>query len=155
MLTFIDEARNHETLYQPNLEALLEKLKKTNYYSENKMAIVTRNSQKGVEHFKKRLGSYSDCFALYLSRDYLPYKPNPQSLLDIAEKFKVPIESVLMVGDSHHDMIYGRRANAQTCLFTTEHHWDDAHEKSVLEDEPDFVIHDLLNLDDVLETSKK
>jgi phosphoglycolate phosphatase-like HAD superfamily hydrolase len=125
-------------------------LKHNDYRAKNKLAIVTRNSQKGLNHFKERLGNYSDCFSIYLSRDYLPYKPNPKSLLDIANRFGVSIGDVLMVGDSHHDMIYGKKANAQTCLFTTEEHWTSAHDKSVEEDEPDYIIHDLIDLVEII-----
>lgn len=40
-----------------------------------KKSIVTRNSQKSIDHFLKKLGF--DYFSIKLTRDFIPFKPHP------------------------------------------------------------------------------
>ncbi|KAL0486224.1 haloacid dehalogenase [Acrasis kona] len=146
----IEEEARDRVAYQPNLESLINYFRSTELYNK-KLAIVTRNSAAGLDHFKKKLGKDTDCFNIYISRDFLPYKPHPGSLLHISKEFDTPTKNILMVGDSHHDIAYGKAAGAQTCLFTTEEHWTETHDKCVEEDQPDYVIHDLMNLKDIVQ----
>ena len=115
-------------------------------------AVVTRNSQRSLQFFLEKLGpKYADFFSLLLSRDFRPYKPNPDCLFHIAKELGLESpQNMIMVGDSYHDISCGKKASAFTCLYSQENDWREVHTKCVEEYEPDFICHNLSHLVDVV-----
>lgn len=85
--------------------------------------LVTRNVQTSVAHFHANAWPLPP-FAPALARDFKPYKPAPDALLHICERWGVHPSEVVMVGDSpKDDVVSGNRAGAVTVLLDTEGKW--------------------------------
>ncbi|EFC40797.1 predicted protein [Naegleria gruberi] len=151
----VESEANDKLEFQPYLFETLDELKKLQLDEKSPLkhfAIVTRNSQSTLQLFIEKLGSnYSDFYTILHGREYLPYKPNPQCLTRIAEELNVPIENMIMIGDSFHDIVCAKKAGALSCLYTQETDWDDKHTECVEKYEPDFICHDLRHLIDIVQ----
>ena len=86
-------------------------------------------------------------FRIQISGDTLPQKkPDPRPLRYAAEFFKVPAESMLMVGDSRNDVQAARAAGTQiVCVPYGYNHGED-----IAAENPDAVIDDLTQLVELL-----
>lgn len=169
LLDIIDQVEreaNDRLQFQPNMEHCLTELHKLSLREKQEhcqsqleyAAIVTRNSQESLQFFLDKLADrpFIDLFSVKLSRDFRPYKPSPEPLLHIARQLNIPPENCLMVGDSFHDIDSAKKTGlVQSCLFTRMDHWDEKHDKCVIEYEPDFVIHDLIDLVDIVRASNE
>eukprot|EP00850_Spirogloea_muscicola_P011390 SM000070S21356 [mRNA] locus=s70:623539:625164:+ [translate_table: standard] len=102
-------------------------------------------------------------FAPALSREFLPYKPDPAPLLHICNAWSVLPTEVLMIGDSvKDDIVCGRRAGASTCHLDSSCQFPaeaaDPKRRATpcqeanQEQEPDFRIASLTQLQELLET---
>ena len=156
LLQIIDDIEaegNVKLEFQPNMELLLQRLHDSHHVEH--VAIVTRNSQSSLEFFLDKISHqpYAKCFTINLSRDFRPYKPNPDPLIHIANYVNVPTESCIMVGDSIDDMKSSKAANCQSCLFTQNDHWTEKHTECVSSLHPDYVVHDLLDVHSIVELS--
>jgi len=85
------------------------------------VALVTRNSRLSVDHLHTALCEPAGMprFDPAISRDDggIPPKPDPTALLGIAERWALPPESLLMVGDSpSNDVAFGKAAGAHAAL---------------------------------------
>lgn len=74
--------------------------------------------------------------------DSFPAKPAPDVILKSVELFGVPVEEVLMIGDSAADMEAGKRAGVRTCAVRYGY----GKEADLSRHEPDFWIDDLRQL---------
>jgi phosphoglycolate phosphatase len=74
-------------------------------------------------------------------------KPDPCALLKIIEKYKIPNDRVLFIGDMTIDVETGKNAGAKTCAVT--YGFDD--KEKLKKSSPDFLIDDLLELKDLIE----
>ncbi|MCS6924940.1 MAG: HAD family hydrolase [Candidatus Binatia bacterium] len=79
------------------------------------LAIVTRNSRTSLLAVCAKLGIEVD---VYVARDDAPPKPDPACLYYAAQRLRIPIDGLLMVGDFRHDIEAGRAAGAMTVLLT-------------------------------------
>ena len=85
--------------------------------------LVTRNVQTSVAHFHANAWPLPP-FTPALARDFKPYKPAPDALLHICERWGVHPSEVVMIGDSaKDDIVSGNRAGAVTVLLDTEGKW--------------------------------
>ena len=85
--------------------------------------LVTRNVQTSVAHFHANAWPLSP-FTPALAREFKPYKPAPDALLHICERWGVHPSEVVMIGDSaKDDIVSGNRAGAVTVLLDTEGKW--------------------------------
>ncbi|WP_105201324.1 MULTISPECIES: HAD family hydrolase [unclassified Pseudoalteromonas] len=78
------------------------------------MAIVTRNSEQATGIKMSRNPIPID---LVLTRDDAPAKPNPSALLHIAERWQMPVQHLLYVGDYKYDIQAAHNANMRACLY--------------------------------------
>lgn len=95
----------------PDLGAL-EELKKLNL----KLAAVSNASQECTE-FVLELFGLRKYFDLVIGKDYSNLdgvKPNPYLIEKALKELSLTPEETLMVGDSHHDVIAGKRAGMKT-----------------------------------------
>ncbi|CAL54658.1 HAD hydrolase, subfamily IA [Ostreococcus tauri] len=80
-------------------------------------ALVTRNAASSVDFFHDEVWSIAP-FSPWLSREFKPYKPAPDALLHICEKWGCSASEIIMVGDSaKDDVVSGNRAGAITVLL--------------------------------------
>ncbi|EFN52132.1 hypothetical protein CHLNCDRAFT_27049, partial [Chlorella variabilis] len=113
-------------------------------------ALVTRNVNASIAFFHRHHFTLPP-FTPALSREFAPYKPNPASLLHIAEKWGVPPEELVMVGDSaKDDIVCGNRAGAVTILLDEERRWGSVMELQG-EERPHFIARSLGEVQQVLE----
>ena len=85
------------------------------------MSIVTRNTDKTLQHFFKQLSTPHTMIGLSRDNNDFPSKPHPASLIDIVQnKWSIPLptQDVLMIGDSvSNDVVFGNTAGVATVLF--------------------------------------
>jgi HAD superfamily hydrolase (TIGR01509 family) len=98
----------------------------------DRIAILTRNA--------RELATLTlDCIGLgevflaedVLGRESAPPKPRPDGLLQLAARWQVAPERLVMVGDHAHDLECGRAAGALTVLIGPENCWPDLAEVHV------------------------
>ncbi|KAJ2510765.1 hypothetical protein H4217_007706 [Coemansia sp. RSA 1939] len=88
------------------------------------IAIITRNNRLAVEHFlntvvgrlpeeEQRLFAFDPA----IDRAFKPAKPAPEAMLHISQRWKVPPEQLLMVGDHGDDLLCGLRAGSVVALL--------------------------------------
>ncbi len=106
-----------------------------------KTALLTRNSAQSVRTVLERFGLEFDCC---LSREDAEPKPSPEAVLQIAQRFGVPPQEVLMVGDYVFDVQAGRAAGARTVFVRNA-------KVPVPPAEADYAIGDLRELLDLLD----
>eukprot|EP00128_Syssomonas_multiformis_P004867 Colp12_sorted_trinity150504_noHs@8936 len=121
----LEAARNVQL--QPGLLDLLEVLDE---HCKLPRAIVTRNGNHAVELFLEHLLKYkvhpgsNGGFSTILTRDFLPFKPSPDSVFHICEKWGVSPKGVVFVGDGKDDLLCGRAAGSHTILLRNDHNGD-------------------------------
>ncbi len=81
------------------------------------LAILTRNSD-----FSSRIKIAKNEIPIpyLITRENSKPKPDPSALHEIASRFSLPSEAVLMVGDYKYDLQAGRNARMPTCLVHYE-----------------------------------
>jgi HAD superfamily hydrolase (TIGR01549 family) len=121
----------NEVIYEMEQEALrtmkrmpgAEELGK--FFDDKKLprGLVTRNVQTSVAHFHANAWPLPP-FTPALAREFKPYKPAPDALLHICERWGLDPSEVVMIGDSaKDDIVSGNRARAVTVLLDTEGKW--------------------------------
>ncbi|KAK6645835.1 hypothetical protein PHAVU_L001872 [Phaseolus vulgaris] len=112
--------------------------------------LITRNVKSAVDLFHERFGI---TFSPALSREFLPYKPDPAPLLHICSLWEVQPNEVIMIGDSlKDDVACGRRAGAFTCLLDQNGRYDSS-EYADVEFKPDFKVSSLADVYSVLDVN--
>lgn len=106
-----------------------------------KTALLTRNSAESVRTVLDRFELEFDCC---LSREDAEPKPSPDAVLEIARRFGVRPQEVLMVGDYVFDMQAGRAAGTRTAFVRNA-------KLPVPPAEADYVIGNLRELLDLLD----
>jgi len=83
--------------------------------------IISRNSKKSVERALENFTNISiKDFDEIISRDSsFPVKPDPTSILYIADKLNIESKEIVVIGDYIHDIDAGRNANATTIYKET------------------------------------
>ncbi|XP_008789474.1 haloacid dehalogenase-like hydrolase domain-containing protein At2g33255 isoform X2 [Phoenix dactylifera] len=111
--------------------------------------LITRNIKAAVDLFHQRFGMK---FIPALSREFLPYKPDPAPLLHICSTWGIRPSEVMMIGDSaRDDVVCGNRAGAFTCLLDETGRY--CSPESLSDDQkPDFKVSSLIEVHSLLET---
>jgi HAD superfamily hydrolase (TIGR01549 family) len=101
------------------------------------VAILTRNSRASWETLRER---FNFPFDRVYAREDGPMKPDPISVITLAEQMNVPLPKVLCVGDYLFDIQVGRAAGTQTALLVN-------HGKiPSFADQADYLIHNLMEI---------
>ena len=132
--------RLKEVSLYPHVKEILELFKnKTKIIISNKRDefIIKILADQGLNrYFKEVLGGDSaSCL-----------KPDPCALLKIIEKYKIPIDRVLFVGDMTIDIETGKNAGVKTCAVT--YGFDD--KEKLKKSNPDLLIDDILELKELI-----
>lgn len=102
--------------------------------SSKKTDVLLRNLQtlKIAQFFKDYIGS-----------DQVEnYKPHPDGILKLVERYQIDIEDSIMIGDAIFDIQMGKSAGCRTCAIT----WGSHSEELLLTESPTFCIHKVSNL---------
>ena len=122
----------------PGMMEVLEQLQNRNVkcfvVSSKKTDVLKRNlATLQIESF------FQDCIG---SDQVQHYKPHPQGIEILLERFSLEAKGCLMVGDAIFDIEMGKRAGCQTCAVT----WG-SHSKEMLQRaQPDFVVEQVEDL---------
>ena len=122
MLRIIEEfeAEGRERFaLQPGINEMLEAF----HESQIKMAIITRNDQRGVEHFLKHLKPrFQDgkIFSHIITREFKPIKPDPAAVFHICKQWNIKCCNTVFVGDHKHDIECGHAAGSVTVLLNNQ-----------------------------------
>ncbi|KAJ1648126.1 hypothetical protein LPJ64_000579 [Coemansia asiatica] len=88
------------------------------------IAIITRNNQVAAQHFLEQVVTRQPKdqwkwfrFDPVLDRSFKPTKPHPQGLLHISQKWGIPPQELMMVGDHLDDLLCGVRAGSVSALL--------------------------------------
>lgn len=147
---FIDLAFNKgELKLAKNIKKTLIKLKNMGY----KLAIGTGTLRVLMEMTIERfnLDRFFDAFVAF--DDVENPKPAPDTFIVAAEKINIAPKNCLVVGDSTFDVIGARQAGCITVFYF--HEYDEHKEGEIEKVNPDFVIHDHLEILDILNEVQK
>jgi phosphoglycolate phosphatase len=107
-----------------------------------KLAVITNKPYAFIAPILEALG-LDGYFDYAIGGDSLPQKkPDPAPLLHVAERFSIPPQACLMVGDSRHDIEAGRRAGFRTLAVPYGYN----HGEPVAASRPDFLVESLAEL---------
>lgn len=84
-------------------------------------SILTRNSRRSIERSLENFKSIrvENFFRIISRDDPFPVKPDPSSLLHIAEELKISPEEIIIVGDYIHDIQAGINGGCKTIYKIT------------------------------------
>nr|WP_298415736.1 phosphoglycolate phosphatase [uncultured Halomonas sp.] len=106
------------------------------------LVLVTNKPHAFIDPILDVLG-LSGYFELTLGGDSLAQKkPDPAPLLHMANRFGVPCEQCLMIGDSRHDMEAGKRAGFRTLAVPYGYN----HGEPIIDSKPDLIVESLKEL---------
>ncbi|KAH7623919.1 putative Haloacid dehalogenase-like hydrolase domain-containing protein [Nannochloris sp. 'desiccata'] len=116
-------------------------------------ALVTRNVSSSVDFFHRTHFDLPPFFPA-LSREWTPYKPDPGSLLHIAEHWGVKGTELVMIGDSaKDDVVCANRAGAVSILLDIDNTYTGLEDPKLAgELKPTFIVSSLNEAAEVLHT---
>lgn len=135
-----------DSILYPGVFETITHLKKKNY----KISLLTTKAQDQadliIDHFSLR-----PYFDFVMGRvNEIPHKPSPEPLLMICEKLKVlPIDTII-VGDTELDIQCGKNAGTKTCGVSYGYRTI----KQLEANNPDFVIHSIIELKEMINNGK-
>lgn len=126
---YLEHLVDNTLLYKGMLEVLT-------HYESVKKVILTNKLNIFVEPLLRAL-DLKHYFVGTYGRDSFPtYKPDPLPLLEISKIHQVPLNKILMIGDTEADILAGQRAGTQTCAAL----YGFGDKNSVLNLKPSFYI---------------
>ncbi|MCT4661885.1 MAG: pyrophosphatase PpaX [Tissierellales bacterium] len=135
----------HDELTMPiiGVKEGIKKLRDSGY----KMGIVTSKRRAMTEKGLRLFDLYDDMDVIVTPEDTKRHKPEADPILKACELLKLNVDEVIMVGDTHNDILGGKAAKCKTCLVR----YTGAPLDKLLELEPDYVID---SIDEVLDIIK-
>ena len=139
---FYEQNHSMADLY-PGIMEILDILKKINVL----LSIYTGKGRDASIITLKKLKIY-DYFDLIITGDEVKeHKPSPEGIMLFLEKFNLPKESVLMVGDSPADIKASRAAGVKVASVI----WDAYAKKEVINLNPDYLFNSVAELKEFLQ----
>lgn len=134
-------SKDHELSLFEGVRELLERLQRNGHL----LAVATGKSRKGLNR-SLDFHAMHDLFADTKTADESFPKPHPGMLIELSESLMVPIDKVLMIGDTTHDVLMAKNAGADVVAVTYG-----AHPVDVLKSEtPLHCAHNVAELADWL-----
>ncbi|MEN9295115.1 MAG: hypothetical protein RIS03_809 [Pseudomonadota bacterium] len=130
-------SKDHELSLFHGARELLHTLKDRGHMQ----AVATGKSRKGLN---RSLGFHQleTLFASTRTADETFPKPHPAMLIELSEALMVPMEKMLMIGDTTHDLLMAKNAGVDAVAVTYG-----AHPKNtLLKEDPIFIAHDVAEL---------
>lgn len=97
----------------PGAHEALEKLQNNNV----KLTLVTSSPRRLIKETLKLTGLENYFSVIVAGDDVTRHKPDPEPFNDIIEIGKLDPADVLILGDSHNDIVAAKAANISSCLF--------------------------------------
>ena len=139
---FYEKNHSMADLY-PGIIEILDILKKKNVL----LSIYTGKGRDASIITLKKLKIY-DYFDLIITGDEVKvHKPSPEGITLFLEKFSLPKEKVLMVGDSPADIKASRAAGVKIASVI----WDSYSKEAVLKLNPDYLFNSVVGLKEFLQ----
>lgn len=141
----VDERVNNVDVY-PNVKQVLDKLKES-----NKKLTLHTSSDSNMLYPAILNNDLEKYFEIILTKDDVKKgKPDPEVILKEMTFLNAKPEECLIVGDSEGDIKTGKNADVDTVLFYPESHKRFYREEFLMKESPTYVIHDLLELLEVV-----
>ena len=116
-------------------------LKELNY--QGKQCFVVSSKKTDVLLRNLQTLEIAQFFKDYIGSDQVEnYKPHPDGILKLVERYQIEIEDSIMIGDAIFDIQMGKSAGCKTCAVT----WGSHAEELLLAESPTFCIHKVSNL---------
>ena len=122
-------SKDHELHLFVGIKDLLNQLKANGHL----LAVATGKSRKGLDR-SLNFHDLNDMFADTRTPDECFSKPHPAMLIELSESLAVPMEKVLMIGDTTHDLLMAKNAGADAIAVTYG-----AHPEQVLRKEEPLI----------------
>ena len=106
-------SKDHELHLFVGIKDLLNQLKANGHL----LAVATGKSSKGLDR-SLNFHDLNDMFADTRTPDECFSKPHPAMLIELSESLAVPMEKVLMIGDTTHDLLMAKNAGADAIAVT-------------------------------------
>ena len=106
-------SKDHELHLFVGIKDLLNQLKANGHL----LAVATGKSRKGLDR-SLNFHDLNDMFADTRTPDECFSKPHPAMLIELSESLAVPMEKVLMIGDTTHDLLMAKNAGADAIAVT-------------------------------------
>ena len=129
------------------VEEGIKELKEKGY----KVAIVTSKRREVTNRGLKLFNLFKLMDCIVTPEDTEKHKPEPEPVLKACEILGVNPEETIMVGDSHNDILSGKRAGAKSCLVR----YTAVPMDQVLKHEPDYIIDSILDIVDIVDKEQK
>jgi phosphoglycolate phosphatase len=109
--TIYEQICSDNTVVYPDAELLLRHLKARGA----KLAVVTMKFRSATHRILKHHRLFEMFDTVFSYDDIEKHKPDPDSLFLLQRRYGVPLEQILMVGDSMTDMAYAKAAGVDAC----------------------------------------
>ena len=106
-------AKDHELHLFAGIRDLLNQLKAKGHL----LAVATGKSRKGLDR-SLNFHDLNDMFADTRTPDECFSKPHPGMLIELSESLAVPMDKILMIGDTTHDLLMAKNAGADAIAVT-------------------------------------
>lgn len=106
-------SKDHELHLFVGIKDLLNQLKANGHL----LAVATGKSRKGLDR-SLNFHDLNDMFADTRTPDECFSNPHPAMLIELSESLAVPMEKVLMIGDTTHDLLMAKNAGADAIAVT-------------------------------------
>ncbi len=126
----------------PGVEDLLIILKRLG----KNVGVVTASDQRAAD-FLKQQGVHEHFDVIVTGLDNVQPKPHPEGVQAVLQKLGVAPHEAVMIGDTPADILAGKRAGTKTVGMT--HGFTSL--QTLQSVEPDFIVHDIPSLLDVIE----
>jgi len=110
----------------------------------SKLGIVSSKGRRGINHGLNMFNIAHMFDIIVAAREVQFSKPHPQPILKALEQAAVKPEEAVMIGDSPHDILSGKRAGVKTVAVS----WTQFPMEQIKELNPDFIID---RMEDILE----
>ncbi len=141
---FYSENHHMAELY-PGIKELLEYIKSKKVY----LSIYTGKGRKAAAITLKKLQIF-DYFDLMISGDEVKeHKPSPEGIELFINKFKIPQDKVLMIGDAPSDIKAARAAGVEVASVL----WDSYSKEQVLKLNSDYIFHSVSELSEFIKSN--
>ena len=112
--------REHESyaiskaVFRKELKQLIDKI---DSYKYKKICIFSSNMDSTIKKILARFALLDKIDFIVSKEDVSFYKPHPQGLLLILEKYKIPKTKAIYIGNTNNDLISGKSADIKTIIL--------------------------------------
>ncbi len=125
----------------PNAKQTIKYLKKQGC----KIGVVTSKMKEVAKEHLKMTGLYDEIDGIIGYEDVINHKPDPEPIYKALELFNAKKEDAIYIGDHENDIKAAKKAGIESCAVTYS-----TRLKEMLLEQPDYVIDDLKNLEDLI-----